>query len=96
MATCGTGGDSDFARTAGRWFFQSYDGFGQCVCYPHPGSPSAWPCLQAPAARHWGYELRRATGVLYPLLSCWHEAGWLSDGWDDPAKNPVDSPRRLR
>ena len=45
--------------------------------------------LTDPDARWWGYDLsRRASvrsGVLYPMLTRMLEAGWLVDGWEDPA-----------
>ena len=38
---------------------------------------------------HWGYELSKTSGVplgvLYPVLSRMLNAGWLTDGWEDPA-----------
>lgn len=45
--------------------------------------------MAAPDGRHWGYDLtKRAnvrSGVLYPVLTRMLEAGWLQDGWEDPA-----------
>jgi PadR family transcriptional regulator PadR len=45
--------------------------------------------LADPTARFWGYPLSRAagirSGVMYPLLTRWLEAGWLTDGWEDHA-----------
>jgi PadR family transcriptional regulator PadR len=44
--------------------------------------------LDAPASRHWGYELSKQTGVrsgvLYPMLTRLLDEGWLADGWEDP------------
>jgi PadR family transcriptional regulator PadR len=45
--------------------------------------------LSNSAGRHWGYDLSRSagvrSGVLYPMLHRLLEAGWLSDGWEQPA-----------
>lgn len=49
-------------------------------------------------ALHWGYELSRQadvrSGVLYPILARMLEAGWLTDGWEDPAGITGRPPRR--
>lgn len=54
--------------------------------------------LKQPDARHYGYELSRATGVrsgvIYPILRRLHEAGWVSDGWEDPRTLPEQRPPR--
>jgi PadR family transcriptional regulator PadR len=52
--------------------------------------------LADPDARHYGYELWKATGVrsgtLYPILHRMLNAGWLADGWEEQrGKRP---PRR--
>jgi PadR family transcriptional regulator PadR len=53
--------------------------------------------MASPAARHYGYDLTKQTGmrsgVLYPILHRLLAAGWLTDGWEDqrPAGRP---PRR--
>jgi PadR family transcriptional regulator, regulatory protein PadR len=48
----------------------------------------AMELLSDPTAKYWGYELgKRAgvrSGVLYPMLTRMLEAGWLTDGWEDP------------
>ena len=54
--------------------------------------------LAEPDDAHWGYQLRRVTGlrsgVLYPILRRLLEAGWLEDGWEDPAAVEGRPPRR--
>ena len=54
--------------------------------------------LDDPHARHWGYSLRRASGirggVLYPILHRWHAAGLLHDGWEDLTAAGGRPPRR--
>lgn len=44
--------------------------------------------LQNPDARHFGYPLRRASGVrsavMYRTLTRMLNDGWISDGWEDP------------
>lgn len=51
-----------------------------------------------PEGRHWGYDLtKRAnvrSGVLYPVLTRMLDAGWLSDGWEDPAEIEGKRPAR--
>jgi len=51
-----------------------------------------------PTAKHWGYELgKRAgvrSGVLYPMLTRMLDAGWLTDGWEDPATIQEKRPPR--
>lgn len=46
--------------------------------------------MEDPLGRHWGYDLmkraRVRSGVLYPVLQRMLAAGWLSDGWEDPAE----------
>lgn len=50
------------------------------------------------ADRHWGYDLsKRAgvrSGVLYPLLTRLLDAGWLTDGWEDPSQLTERRPPR--
>lgn len=64
----------------------------------HASVQTALALMADPEGRHWGYDLtKRAnvrSGVLYPVLTRMLEAGWLSDGWEDPAatKRP---PRRF-
>lgn len=54
--------------------------------------------LVDPAARQWGYDLRRQTGVrsgvLYPILQRMLDAGWLADGWEDPTEEHKGRPPR--
>jgi PadR family transcriptional regulator, regulatory protein PadR len=54
--------------------------------------------LADPHGRHWGYDTAKKagvrTGVLYPVLSRLHEAGWVTDGWEDPALTAPRPPRR--
>lgn len=54
--------------------------------------------MQNPNGKHWGYELGRSadvrSGVMYPILRRWFEAGWLEDGWEDPASISGRPPRR--
>lgn len=42
-----------------------------------------------PKARHWGYDLSKASGVrsgvMYPILHRMLDEGWLKDGWEDDA-----------
>uniref|UniRef100_UPI003F49123A PadR family transcriptional regulator n=1 Tax=Amycolatopsis sp. CA-096443 TaxID=3239919 RepID=UPI003F49123A len=44
--------------------------------------------LQNPDARHFGYPLRRGSGVrsaaMYRTLTRMLNNGWISDGWEDP------------
>lgn len=46
--------------------------------------------LADPDARHHGYDTGREAGVrsgsLYPILWRFLAAGWLADGWEDPAE----------
>lgn len=48
----------------------------------------AMSLLDDPTGRRWGYELSRQagvrSGVLYPMLTRMLDAGWLTDGWEDP------------
>jgi len=52
----------------------------------------------APTDPHWGYDLQKRagvrSGVLYPILRRLHEAGWLDDGWEDPAEISDGRPPR--
>lgn len=46
-----------------------------------------------------GYDLSRHIGIragrMYPALTRLHEAGWISDGWEDAAVAQADGrPRR--
>lgn len=45
--------------------------------------------MEDPDGQHWGYDLsKRAgvrSGVLYPILQRMLDAGWLIDGWENPA-----------
>jgi PadR family transcriptional regulator PadR len=54
--------------------------------------------LDEPDGRHWGYELSKRSGVrsgvLYPILTRMLSAGWLADGWEDPATLPERRPPR--
>ena len=54
--------------------------------------------LDAPNARHWGYTLWQLSGVrsgaMYRILHRWHDAGWLSDGWEDSMTIENRPPRR--
>jgi PadR family transcriptional regulator PadR len=51
-----------------------------------------------PTGQHWGYDLRKKTGlrsgVLYPILHRMLDAGWLSDGWEAPAASRRGKPPR--
>jgi PadR family transcriptional regulator PadR len=54
--------------------------------------------MEDPTARRWGYDLSRTagvrSGVLYPILHRLLEAGWLEDGWEDPATTSRKRPPR--
>jgi DNA-binding PadR family transcriptional regulator len=54
--------------------------------------------LAHPHGQHYGFELTRSAhvfgGTLYPLLGRWLAAGWLTDGWEDPAVTVGRPPRR--
>ncbi len=54
--------------------------------------------LEDPTGQHWGYDLQKRaglrSGVLYPILRRLHEAGWLDDGWEDPASADHGRPPR--
>jgi PadR family transcriptional regulator PadR len=54
--------------------------------------------MEAPDGRHWGYDLSRTarvrSGVLYPILHRLLDAGWLEDGWEDPATTSRKRPPR--
>ena len=53
--------------------------------------------LATPAARHYGYELSRQTGVragvMYPILNRLLAAGWITDQWENEAEH-AGPPRR--
>lgn len=40
--------------------------------------------MEDPTGRHWGYELSKRSGVLYPMLTRMLGENWLADGWEDP------------
>lgn len=54
--------------------------------------------LADPSSQHYGWELSRAARVrsatMYRILSRMLEAGWLTDGWEDPAAINGRPPRR--
>jgi PadR family transcriptional regulator PadR len=54
--------------------------------------------LEDPDDRHWGYDLtvqaKVSSGTLYPILWRMFEAGWLADGWEDPATTGSRPARR--
>lgn len=54
--------------------------------------------MDAPDAKHWGYDTSKKagvrSGVMYPILSRLMDAGWLSDGWEDTAAVSGRPPRR--
>lgn len=54
--------------------------------------------LANPAGRHWGYDLHVRSGVrsgvLYPMLRRLLDAGWLTDGWEDPSVRAERRPVR--
>ena len=51
-----------------------------------------------PDARHWGYDLSKASGlrsgVLYPILHRLYDQGWLDDGWEEHDSTRKRPPRR--
>jgi PadR family transcriptional regulator PadR len=51
-----------------------------------------------PKAKHWGYQLSKASGVrsgvLYPILGRMLEEGILADGWEELATADKRPPRR--
>lgn len=55
--------------------------------------------MRNPGGQHYGYPLLTETGIrsgaLYPLLYRLLEAGWLQDGWEDPATVQGRPPRRF-
>jgi PadR family transcriptional regulator PadR len=55
--------------------------------------------LDRPTERHYGYQLgktaRVRSGVLYPILGRWLEAGWLTDHWEDPSESGTRPPKRF-
>jgi PadR family transcriptional regulator PadR len=52
--------------------------------------------LADPAAKYWGFEIMKATGLasgtVYPLLARLERMEWLESGWDD--EQHVSGPRR--
>lgn len=54
--------------------------------------------LAEPTDRHWGYQLSKTSGVrsgvLYPILTRLLDAGWLTDGWEDPSAITAKRPPR--
>ncbi|MBO1768242.1 helix-turn-helix transcriptional regulator [Allobranchiibius sp. GilTou38] len=54
--------------------------------------------LSRPGDKHWGYETSKATGIrsgsLYPILTRFLDAEWITDGWEDPAATGGRPPRR--
>jgi len=54
--------------------------------------------MDDPTGRHWGYELGRQarvrSGVLYPILRRMTDAGWLTDGWEEPSEVGSGRPPR--
>ena len=60
--------------------------------------PVAMALLADPSGKHWGYELIKASGVrsgvVYPMLTRMLDAGWLTDGWEDPATIQEKRPPR--
>ena len=51
-----------------------------------------------PDGTHWGYVAAQQAGIrpgaLYPILTRLVAAGWLADGWEDPASISGRPPRR--
>lgn len=58
----------------------------------------AMAMMSDPHAKQWGYDLSRQSsvrsGVMYPILARMLEDGWLTDGWEDPAKLTEKRPPR--
>jgi len=54
--------------------------------------------MEHPAARHWGYDLSRQSGVrsptVYRILSGMLTTGWLTDGWEDLTETQGKRPAR--
>ena len=54
--------------------------------------------MSDPWARVWGYDLSKNSAVrssaMYPMLSKMLAFGWLTDGWEDPAKYVEKRPPR--
>lgn len=54
--------------------------------------------MEEPMGKHWGYQLSKQShirsGVLYPILTRLLDAGWLTDGWEDPSTIEGRPPRR--
>lgn len=54
--------------------------------------------MDDPTGHHWGYALSRSAGVrsgaMYPILTRLLEAGWLTDGWEDPTTLTEKRPPR--
>lgn len=64
----------------------------------HASVAVALALMADPDARHWGWELKRLSGVrsgvLYPVLDRMLTEGWLSDEWEDPAETEGKRPPR--
>jgi PadR family transcriptional regulator PadR len=54
--------------------------------------------LDDPDGRHYGWDLSRASrtrsATVYRVLSRMLEAGWITDGWEDPVEINGRPPRR--
>lgn len=54
--------------------------------------------LENPDGTFYGYDISKAadlrSGVVYPMLTRLLAAGYLSDGWEDPATTEGRPPRR--
>lgn len=54
--------------------------------------------MAAPSDKHWAYGIVKQTGVrsgvVYPSMTRMLEAGWLTDGWEDPATIDEKRPPR--
>lgn len=54
--------------------------------------------MATPNDRHWAYDVVKRSGVrsgvVYPSMTRMLEAGWLTDGWEDPATIAEKRPPR--
>ena len=54
--------------------------------------------MTSPNDKHWAYEIVKQSGVrsgvVYPSMTRMLEAGWLIDGWEDPATITEKRPPR--